>query len=69
MKYDGILRAFKLKPDHVPTVLQGEMDAIPKAKCSGYPKGCPDILSNPKKFQRKSSDTKDSNRKSGPNLG
>ena len=36
MKYDGILRAFKLKQGHVPVVLQGVVDVIEKAKCADY---------------------------------
>ena len=36
LKYNGQLRAFKLKPDHVPTSLQGIVDVIPFATCQDY---------------------------------
>jgi len=36
LKYDGVLRAFKLKPDHVPVSLEGIVDVIQNATCEDY---------------------------------
>ena len=36
LKYDGVLRAFKLKPDHVPTNLYGEVPILARATCEDY---------------------------------
>ena len=36
LKYDGVLRAFKLKQDHVPVSLQGQISVIPLATCEDY---------------------------------
>ena len=36
LKYDGILRAYKLKPNHVPVTLDGLVDVIERATCEDY---------------------------------
>ncbi len=36
LKYDGILRAFKMKKDHVPVTLEGQVSVIEKATCADY---------------------------------
>ena len=36
LNYDGTLRAFKLKPYHVPTTLTGQVEALANATCEDY---------------------------------
>ena len=36
LKYDGVLRAFKMKKDHVPVTLEGQVAVIRNATCEDY---------------------------------